>query len=273
LYDPVTDTLSFPAYELGPKLVGSQPALFEIPPKNPPPAPAEAWYPIDATVDLINAYYDTTDAPPGYVEFKLELFTDAGVRVNPPAIGAGISFKLPDTEDVWNTVTTANAAAVNAALVVNDPEDPAFQTFLFRLQMDNRAPTAAIEDPTVPSGAKVGDCGFISYAPTDATVTMPYTARHPARFAMYRFALYRPKGDAPVVQEGQVGDMSDGSFTATANTLALRTITKSDGTIVVCPMVALSENLYIWNMAFNGWSRVGPDASAVRPFALAPATP
>ena len=34
------------------------------------------------------------------------------------------------------------------------------------------------------------------------------------------------------------------------------------------PEAAFSENLYVWNINFNGWSRVGPDASGVRAFAL-----
>jgi len=44
------------------------------------------------------------------------------------------------------------------------------------------------------------------------------------------------------------------------------TVTEILGT---CPEAAFSENLYIWNMNFSGWWRVGPDAEAVRGFALA----
>jgi hypothetical protein len=35
-----------------------------------------------------------------------------------------------------------------------------------------------------------------------------------------------------------------------------------------CAEGAFSENLYVYHMNFNGWTRVGPDASAVWAFAL-----
>jgi hypothetical protein len=35
-----------------------------------------------------------------------------------------------------------------------------------------------------------------------------------------------------------------------------------------CPDAAFSMNLDVWNMSFNGWTRVGRDASFVRAFAL-----
>jgi hypothetical protein len=275
-YDPVADTLEFKQYPLGPQPVGSEKTLFEIPPQYPPnhaTEPDADWYVNDATVDLMNGYFDTTDAAPGYVEFKLELFNSAGVRVNPPTVGGGISIKLPSTEDVWGTLTTESAAVVNPALIVSDPEDAAFETFLFQLVIDNRTPTAIVEETSLsPSGTKVGICGVMNYAGTDTSVNMPYQAKHPARFAQYRFWLVRAAATF-YTSEGQVGDMATGNFSVPApiNSITnLRTITKPDGTVVLCPMVAFSENLYIWNMAFNGWSRVGPDASAVRAFALAP---
>ena len=122
---------------------------------------------IDATVDLMNGYFDTTtDVPHGYgfADFKLEIFDAAGNRVNPAT--KGIPFRIPSTEDVWGVITTADPATVNPALVCPDPEDAAYQTFLFRLQVDNRQPTALIDEPTLqPSGNKTGPCGMTTFLP------------------------------------------------------------------------------------------------------------
>lgn len=274
-YDPVTDTLKFPAYELGPKPVGTESNLFEIPPLEPPNKgtdPTATWVVIDATVDLMNGYLRSTDVPPGFVEFKIELFDSGGTRIDPAAFGAsGISFKLPANKDIWNTITTTNPASVNTDLLVADPENPAFQTFVFRLVLDNRLPTAVIDEPVVnPSGNRTDVCGMIRYEATDTFVTMTYQARHPKKFAMYRFRLHKAAAPLHTI-EGQAGDMgTSGSFLVDPAHTGISLLTNLMGG---CPEAAFSVNLYVWNMAFNGWNRVGPDASAVRAFALTPPRP
>ena len=264
-YDSVTDTLNFPAYDLGPRPVGTESALFEIPPIDPPNLagdPTAHWVVINAKVDLMNGYLDTEDLPHGYVDFKLELFDDGGVRVDPASFGGGIAFKLPANNDIWNTVTTADPASVNPDLLVADPELPSFRTFMFRLTVDNRQPTAEIAEPVaMGSGNGTDECGMTRYEATDTYVRMEYTARHPMRFANYRFRIYKA-ASLLHTETGQVS--SSGTFTADATASLLSNL--MDG----CPEAAFSENLYIWNMAFNGWSRVGPDASATRAFALTP---
>ncbi len=274
-YDHATGTLNFPAYELGPRPVGTESNLFEIPPKDPPNLstdPSAVWVVINAAVDLMNGYLDSRQVPDGYVEFKLELFDASGNRINPASFGtSGISFKLPSNNDIWNTVTTTDPAAVNPHLVVSDPEDPSFQTFIFRLVIDNRRPRAVIDEPYVsPSGRRTDSCGMLRYSPSDGSVVMTYKARHPRRFAMYRFTLYRA---ASLLQkiEGHAGGMGpSGIFTVDPTHTGVSLLANLLGT---CPAAAFSENLHVWNMAFNGWNRVGPDASAVRAFALTPETP
>jgi hypothetical protein len=93
----------------------------------------------------MSGYINTNSIPNGYVEIKLELYDKNGVRVNPPAFDTGIQFKLPSNTDIWNTVTTADAASVNPELIKTDPENTAYQVFIFKLQIDNRAPTAVID--------------------------------------------------------------------------------------------------------------------------------
>jgi hypothetical protein len=276
-YDSVTHSLEFLPYHIGPHTVGSENALFTIPPKDTPnksTEPDAAWYVINAKVDLMNGYLDSTKVANGYVEFKIELFDTTGNRINPDTFGTGgIAFKLPANDDIWNTVTTANPVTVNPDLINPDPEDPAFPAFIFRLQTDNRKPTAIIDEPQVnPSGNKTDLCGMVRYEATDTSLEMTYQARHPRKFAIYRFRLYRGVTQLHMV-DGQVGDLgSSGSFTmdpSASQFSDLLRIVKSDGTVIKCPEAAFSENLYIWNMAYNGWNRVGPDASAARAFALA----
>lgn len=268
-YDALTKSLYFLPYPLGPKTVGTENSLFEIPPFDPPNKAAEPfaqWYVIDAAVDLMNGYFNSVSALPaghGTVEFKLELFTTIGTRIDPAALG--IPIRIPATEDVWGVVTTADPATVNPALVVPDPEAPAFQAFILKLQIDNHPPTAIIDEPTIsPSGNVTGPCGMTTFEATDVTATLPFQARHPRKFGIYSFTLYRSTTYlAGQARSGQVGDAGvSGSFSVTAN---LR-----PDLLDSCPAAAFSENLYIWNMAFNGWSRVGPDASSVRAFALLP---
>jgi hypothetical protein len=263
-------------YPLGPQPVGTEDTLFEIPPGNPlsPPQPIAMWVVHNATVDLINGYLDSTGISNGYVEFKLELFDAAGNRVDPATfMTSGIAFKLPGNNNVMGNIPLVDASTVNSALVQSDPEDPTFQAFIFRLQIDNRKPKAAIDEPHVnPSGNVAGPCGMLRYnppptapgdPPMDTSVTMTYQARHQRKFAQYRFRLYRGKTHLHT-EEGQAGDYGlSGSFTVAPG--ASQIVSLLGG----CLEAAFSENLSVWNMAFNGWSRVGPDASAVRAFALA----
>lgn len=264
-YDTATESLEFIPYSLGPQTKGSENALFEIPPTDPPnksTEPSAAWFVIDAKVDLMNGYFNTTSISNGFVEFKIELFDTSGNRINPAAFGTStIAFKLPANDDVWNTISTADAVSVNSDLVVPDPEDPVFQAFIFQLQIDNRAPTAIIDEPLLPSGNTVDSCGMLRYEPSDGSIEIRYQARHPRKFAVYRFRLYRAT-TLLRTEEEQVGDMGpSGSFSLIMNL--------TPDILDSCPEAAFSEQLYIWNMAFNGWERVGPDDSATRAFALA----
>jgi hypothetical protein len=264
-WNPATSSIDLLPYQLGQQTVGSENHLFEIPPQDPPNAatdPSAAWQVVDAKVDLMNGFFlSGSEMTHGTVEFKLELFDSSGNRIDPA--GTGINFYLPSNTDVWNTVTTEAASSVNAALVGADPEAPAFQVFRFSLRIDNRGTVAVVSEPYLnPSSTYTDICGMLRYNPTDTGVTMPYQARHPARFAMYRFRLIKSNTEIHRI-EGQAGDMGpSGQFSYSAS---LATLLGS------CTEAAFSENLHVWNMAFNGWHRVGADAGDVRAFALAEA--
>jgi hypothetical protein len=273
-WNTVTSSIEFPAYLLGP--VPGTDYLYELQPDDPPNKLTYAWARwevIDATVDLMAGYLDSTQMALdeftrvnyGTVELKLELFDAAKNRINPAA--SGVYFRLPNNTDHWNTVTTVDPALVNTDLVAPDPEDPAYQTFIFRLVIDNRGPTANILEPVLSAGV-VGSCGMLHPAP-GASLTLRYEASHPAQYGQYRFDLYRGTppslrdGSSPpnATREGQAG--LPGTVSTVGGSLQLVT-----DLLGPCPEAAFSENLYIWNMNWNGWSRVGPDASFVRAFGL-----
>jgi hypothetical protein len=272
-YNEATKSLDFIAYSLGPKTIGSEDVLFEIPPIEPPKAidSNSTWVVIDATVDLMNGYFDSRSGPTtltnGKVEFKLEIFDENGLRINPDKS----IFKLPSKDDVWSKMSTVDPSLVNPGLVIADPENQSFNTFVFSLQIDNREPTAIIEEPQANGNKTESECGILRYKDTKDTMTISYKAQHPLKYAMYQFKLYRGI-TLPHTVEGRVGGPNDTFELSTALNLNPKLLV-SDLLGIKCDMAAFSENLYIWNMAFNGWNLVGPDASAVRAFAIAPEKP
>ena len=266
-FDSGTNSLEFPAYPLGPRTVGSENALFEIPPKEPPKPPAQPdadWYVINAHVDLPNAYLGS-GAINGFVEFKLELFDKVGSRINPLTYGGGIPIYIPGNNDIWNTIAMVDPATVNPSLVVNDPENPSFKTFILKLVIENRKAQAFIGEPLIqPSGGKIGDCGFIRYETADTDVKLPFEARQHREFAWYRFMVIR-RIDERFKQTGLVGNMGASGLFEPVVSLATLLAGCPDGE------AAFSESLYIWHKTFNGWSRLEYlDHWHVRAFALAP---
>jgi hypothetical protein len=262
-------TLVFVPYSLGPKKVNTEDFLYEIKPQK-QLAIGEQWVVLDVTVDLVNGYFDSYLMQSGYVEFKLELFDNNGVRVNPSQSSKNIAFKLPSTKDLSQTVLTVDATAVNSSLVVTDPENTAYQVFVFKLQIDHIQPLAVIDDPYVEDSAHnktyaSPDCGIINYKQTDSLLFIPFQARHPRRFGIYSFSFYRSQTSlSQMGSSGQVMDMDLQILPLPFSIDSAMRISKAK----VCQDAAFSENLYIWHMNYNGWSRVGPDASDTRAFAL-----
>jgi hypothetical protein len=253
--------------------------LFEICPRETPiqaTEPDSDWYDLDAHVDRVDGYFNSGGITDGYVEFKIELFDAAGVRVNPATFGTGgIEFRLPDNTDIWNAVTTIDPALVNPALVVADPEFPAYQTFIYRLRINHQAPNGSIaEVEASPSLEKANPCGVLRYKTNppsplaDTSITMKFSAWHNLGFARYYYSLYRSTSDKDLIYStnGDVGTTSaTGEHTVPAPE---KNITDLMGS---CPMAAFSENLSVYHMAYNGWSRVGGnDRHYDRPFVLAP---
>ncbi|PKM76956.1 MAG: hypothetical protein CVU90_09475 [Firmicutes bacterium HGW-Firmicutes-15] len=275
-YNETTEVLEFLPYHLGPQSIGAQSNCFEIRPKNPPNNDAEPdadWYVLDATVDLINAYIDTRSLTSGYLEIKVELFDQSGQQVKRASLGGtDIPFKLPSNTDILNTITTVDAVTVNPDLVRSDPENPNCDVFVFKLRFDNRKPTAFIDPPVAfASGNTITDCGIVQYEVLDTGVNLLYQARHPGTFGMYSFQVIRNNSSLKYIT-GRTGDMSvSGSFTIPAKLHQDPAHLSDLFLLKEChDAAAFSLNLNIWNMAFNGWSRVGENTSDVRAFALVP---
>lgn len=285
-YDTVSESLTFLSYNIGPHTIGTENGLYEICPRNTPLSGAEPdsdWYVINAYVDIMDGYYNSSSITDGYVEFKLELFKKTNPttvqRVDPATFGgSGIEFRIPDNTDIWNNVTTTDPALVNPALVVADPEAPAFQTFIFKLQINHQEVQGSIAEPiTMPSGNTANPCGVLRYNPVptapgdpaaDTHLTMKYSAWHPKGYAYYHFNICRSTSDSDVrySTKGRAGTSSvTGEQTVPSPDNRISTLMGS------CPMAAFSENMGIYHMAFSGWSRVGGmDKSFDRPFVLAP---
>jgi hypothetical protein len=250
----VGSDLVLEAYNLGPKVVGSQSNLFEIPPALPP---VGQWSVPDVKEDLTSAKWDTeTHAPAaedGLYEIKMELFDTSG---NPVDISTlGIKYRLPDTDDLNGTIPTVDASTLGL-VSGND--------FVMTIHVDNNVCTATLPAPTLNSVA-ANPCGVLNYNPSaPGTVNMPFVASHPNDFATYSFRLRRGVNLlTPPTITGQPVASAVSPISASASDL-----------LGDCPVAGFSEDVYVAAMAFNGWGRLHKfDAHANRAFVLAPQQP
>ena len=256
--EPAPGDVAYVGYGLGPRLVGTTAALFEIPPALPP---AGNWVVVDPVEDTTNAKFPShllvPGVPPtsatdnaGVHELKIELFDSAGN----PADTSGIHWVVPDVDDLGTSGTIHGEAPVAGAVVAG--------AFILPLHVDNNACEARIDAPTLNGSAAADACGVMRYAPAGGSVEMPYRAAHRNGFATHSFSVKRGAG-APITPPSVSGvPVGGGSFTATSTVDALR------GT---CSIAAFAESLDVAATATDGWGRQsGLDAHDVRAFTLAP---
>jgi hypothetical protein len=273
----VGTTLVLEAYSLGPRLVGGEAALYEIPPALPP---IGQWTIPDAVEDTTSAKFLTGGSrapfglvPPsvaGIYKLRVELFDAGG---NPVNIGAlGIHYVVPTSTDLSGTIYTTEAAGLG--LVPGPPVDTG-NAFVMRLHVDNN-PTFAQIAPPLLNGSVAADpaCGLIRYTlvppppppeppeTPSGSVTLAYTASHPNGFATRSFDLRRgadPVGIPPFTASG--APVGSGSYSASP---AVSTLLGS------CTIAGFAESLNVYGTATDGWGRLGYDASDLRAFVLAP---
>jgi hypothetical protein len=250
------------AYNLGPKVVGSTSALFEIPPALPP---LGQWSIPDAVEDTTSAKFPTGDTNPasggfvppgaeGLYKLRVELFDTAGQPVS--LSGTGIHFVVPESTDLSGTITTVEAASLG--LVPGAPVGTG-NAFVMQVHVDNNPTAASIAAPLL-NGSVAADahCGILHYHPGD-DVTLAYTASHPHGFADYTFTLVR--GVTTLTPPSAHAAVSPGPTSTTITEAVLR-----DG----CPVAGFAEQLDVTGTATDGWSRQGYDAHALRAFVLSP---
>lgn len=233
---------------LGPRVVGSENNLFEI------PDPSLPWININDPADRPSAYFDSTGgkAPfrSGMATLKLEMFDGTGAHVACGNAGHGgpFQFILPDPSGLPNSYANAPAATIDAS-----------GNLIFRIRVDNNQTTAKLPDVHV--GAKhADDCGLLHYDPAyDSTVTIDYVATHPNNFLTWNLSVSR--GSHGVVAS-LAGDTSSANPAEFNNSIA--------ALVGNCPHgAAFAVNLYTATTATNGYGRQSQyDGSATTAFAL-----
>lgn len=154
--------------------------LFRIQPLDAPEG--GVWVPaVNSRLNTASAHFrsDLLPRKAGFYALKLELFTDAGVLVDPSALG--IEFRVP--------LATTNAPFTGT--VVTEPAVSFMKekAFHMTLRIDNNQCVAVIHPVTV-GFQTAGSCGFIEYA-AGQPVHVSFTASHPNNFATFSFLMTR----------------------------------------------------------------------------------
>lgn len=266
------NTVSLPAYQLGPDTVGPESNLFQFRPVNPPgPAPNDPagtttyWPPDDLAADIFSGYWETASIPggvqaaAGQYQVKLEVFDETGTLVD-PATGA-FTFIVPSgigSDGVTILTRAADASEMDAG------------GFVFNLHIDNNLCTASIDLATI--GTSITNaCGFLSYSDPSEGVTLSFHAKHPNNFAVFDWVMTRGQNVLNNL------DVSDAEVAATtADIYSGDGVGDFSGSPQVlsltgdCTNAAFSEELYVAAKATNGWGvRLSQyDAQANGAFAL-----
>jgi hypothetical protein len=252
------DDFSIEPYSLGPRTVGGTSNLFEIPPAAPPGWPNSQWVTANAVVDSSSASFDSAEFAPaaeaGMYQIRLELFDGNGSKVNANTLG--ISYRIPATTDLTETIPTDDAASMG--LVTPDG------SLRFMLRVDNNECTGSIEAAELGSQSAASDeCGVLEYASMSDTVDMPFTASHPNGFASYTFKVVKGLSVVPgSLTSGPVGP-PPGEREVSLTTGAL---------LGACTTAGFAADLRVTAMATDGWNRQQQyDAHPLpRPFVLTP---
>jgi hypothetical protein len=261
-------------YHLGPQTVGTTPGLFEIPPAVPPQG---QWTIVDAVADTASAQFATdiagiapgitylADGTPvgsdqsGLFQLQVALFDASGNAVN--ITTSGIKYVIPTSADLTQTINTADASTIaqpgGGTLVQGND-------LIVSLYVNNNRCFAGIHAPTINGTAADDCCGVLTYASGDS-VTMAWTALQTGGFATFNFDLYRGANEV-WTDDGQ--PVGGGAFSESQSVGTL--MGPNASCAETCTLAGFSQNLGVYAMATNGWSRLsGYDSSAVWAFVLA----
>jgi len=261
-------------YHLGPQTVGATQGLFEIPPAVPPQG---QWTIVDAVADTASAQFPTDQAPvspgityinggtpvgtdqSGLFQLQVALFDASG---NPVDIAAlGIKYVVPTSADLTQTITTADASTIiqpgGGSLVQGN-------NLVVSLYLNNNRCFAGIGAPTINGIAADDCCGVLTYAANDS-VNLTWTALQTGGFATFNFDLYRGANEVWSDDGNPVGAGALSSLQSVATLMGPNASCSE-----TCTLAGFSQNLGVYAMATNGWSRLsGYDSYAVWAFVLA----
>ena len=255
-------------YPLGPTTAGATSHLYRIPPALPP---AGQWSLPNVVLDTQNAVINTTAVAPGVGfdtsgapsapdqsglwQIRIELFSGAGVLVDPEALG--IAWRVPESVDLTGTIDTENAASLGLVDTVRN-------CMIVTIRVDNNPGHASIGAPTLLGTAAAANCGVLNWSARGASVDSPYLALHRNRFANFSFRIQR--GEGPDAAAAVSGIAEEG---VPPNTVLSATV----GTLLdTCTTAGFIEELRVRPTTFDGWSRqTAGDRDAARAFVLTPA--
>ncbi|HEY3310966.1 MAG TPA: hypothetical protein VGK00_04925 [Anaerolineales bacterium] len=286
VYNPITSTLSYPVFNLGPDPAYPGLSLFKIQPINAPTGYPEDWVPnVDAREDSASAFFlshltqgGNAVLGAGKYEFKFELFNTSGAT---PAVvdftSSGIALKVSNVPAPFGSGTVTFDDADDHHRFKNG----AGHTVAFRLvlRVDNIPTQAAIYQVYVDSPANLaGPCGFINYAHKHSSLAhVSFKAHHPHKFATFGFTVVKGSTGS-VAAASDIGQVNLGGTDVHgfANVPASGLYSKDvpvaqllDANGVTCNKAAFGETLHVDAMATDGWGSLDYLDSDGMPMAFA----
>lgn len=255
------NSISFPAYPLGPVVNLKNNNLFQIQPSE-NPVTHDPWAILDARADTASAYFQSNQLNNGNVglsaglyDLKLELFDALGNLINLTDNGIGLLVPDPGLPAPFGnaTVNTVTAPSDNRILDSNGK----LVGFKLLIRVDNN-PTYAKINETQVDGNSAGPCGFLVYNDLGTSQTIiSYTASHPNGFAWYGFEIVKGSSGAVDTEGGMVPTVNP-----KVETIPVKTLLGN------CVQAAFAENLNVYATATDGWGRLGYDNGDSMAFAL-----
>lgn len=265
--------------KLGPFSVGGNDDLYIIPPQQPTMLPFDVqesnplWH--EQTYNMNTLGFDSSSLPggDGLYEFKLELFNQAGNKLSD--LDRTATFKIPKHDDASLSRNAPND-------FLEDPTGNIFggtaDAFNMLMRFDNESCFAdifTIEVNGLP--ASLDCCGFVNYKPSgvEADLEITFEATQPNNFAVFSFGVF--KGTCGPVTIANAQGMVIGSvlnYDLDAGIYRSKKFKPSE-LLAECydngeGKAAFSQNLHVYTMATNGYSRVNRDAHKTAAFALEP---
>jgi hypothetical protein len=245
-----------------------------MPPFNVPATSNPLWH--EQTYNMNTMRFDSTNFPggDGLYQFKLELFDQAGNKLS--NLDRTDTFKIPKHDDASLSRNAPNDFLENPTGNVFAGSADAFNMLM---RFDNQSCNADIFTIKVGGNpASLDCCGFVSYKPKPAEVEVDleitFEATQPNNFAVFRFGVYKgtcgtvggANASGMVIDDASGYELDAGIYSKDFTPSALLGECYDNGE----GKAAFSQNLHVYTMATNGYSRVDRDAHKTAAFALEP---